>query len=278
MSIVIGDVWSEHGFLNNKYPSPFNSRGKRWKNVSEFVESNGGGRDILLEGVTQKFRSNTHLLSLLDHTGNTPIVGDPLLSSVLTEVRGLLSSRRDQGISAFKRMMLSLSRIIRDDGYTPMQDGREIILSDLEEGDHVVDLVGEKSGTLDIYLSQTINDARIRSILAPYKKGGMTNTYILVGYLSRGAVSRSLTQLGFFHQIKYYAPSELIVDFVSHILSPRVEIASNDDPIYQLPIGSLPEIGADDPLVKQLNIPRPRNGKRTILKVYDFSPHYRVVV
>lgn len=281
MSIIIGNVWSVYGFMNTRYPSPFIARERRWRTVEEFLEANGRDRETMLEANTLKFRSNPHLLNLLEETDTTPIVSDDdVLASVLVEVRSLLADKRGSSLSAFKRMMISLSQIVRENGFTTtLFGGSPILLEDLEEGDYIIELSGNgKEGTLDIYLSSPITDNKIRSIVAPYKKDGLDKLYILIGHLSRGSVARSLSQLSLFHQIKYYSPPELLVDFQAHILSPRIERATEDDPIHNTPIGNLPEISAEDPLIKQLGFSRPRGGKRTILKVYDFNPHYRTVV
>lgn len=281
MTIRVGDIWSMYGYLNNSYPSPFNSRGRRWRNVEEFITANGRDRATILEGVTEKFKSNIHLLNLLEETDSTPIESDdPTLSSVLMEVRTLLSNRRDRGDSAFSRIMVRLSSIVREMGFTTaLWGGRPTPLIDLEEGDYIIELRGsDKEGTLDIHISSPISDSKVKSIIAPYKKEGLTRTYLLVGNLSRGSVARTIAQLSYFHSIKYYSPSELLIDFKGHILSPHIEVCPDTDPIHQVPIGCLSEISSDDPLIKQLGYPKSRGSKRTILMVYDFNPHYRVVV
>lgn len=281
MSIhVPNNVYLPYAFLMNGFPSPFNSRGRRWRTVEEFLGVNGSDRDTILEGVTLKFRSNIHLLNMLQDTHSTPITGEEPLASILMEVRRNLADKSDNDVSSFKRMMISLTQIVRDNGFTSIiWGGREVSLPDMEEGDYIMELRGEdKEGKLDIFLSSQITDSKIRSIITPYKKEALSNLYILIGSLSRGSVARSITQLSFYHSIRYYSPAELLVDFSTHILSPRVELAGDDDPVHQTPMGSLPEISADDPLVKQLGYSRPRGNKRTILKVYDFNPHYRVVV
>lgn len=279
MSLTIRTPWSRYGFLSNKYPSPFNARGRRWRNVEEFISSNGRDRETLLEGVTEKFKSNSHLLVELEGTGDMVILGDGDLPSVITEVRSLLSDRKTRETSSFKRMMISLADIIKKEGFEVTTiAGEEVDITDLPEGDHKIELFGpSRSGTIDLVLSDTITDKKIQSVITPYRSKGLDNLYILVGSLSRNTITRSLAAMSAFHQIRYFSKSELLIEYSKHILTPPVEIVTADDPIYTLPIGSLPEISSDDPFIRQLGI-KPKYGKRLILAVKDHSPHYREVV
>jgi hypothetical protein len=280
MSIVIDGPWSEFGFLSNLYPSPFNSNGRRWRNVQQYIDHYGHDRNILLEAITNKFKSNPHLLVLLDGTGNTDITGDSnVLASVLMEVRDLLSDKSPNQSSSFTRMMVSLTDIIRKEGFTnTYMAGEEVDITSLQEGDYKIELVGDhKKGILDLYLADTITDKKIKTVISPYQSKGLKDMYILVGSLSRNTISKSLASMSGFHGIRYFSPSELLVEYSKHILTPRIEIVPETDPIHDLPIGSFPEISVDDPLIRQMGL-RTSTGKRLILAVYDHSPHYRQVV
>lgn len=281
MSLTIGTSWSNYGFFSNSYPSPFNARGQRWRNVEDFLSYHGRDRDTLLEGVTLKFKSNPHLLVDLEGTRDTPIVGEGDLPSVLTEVRTLLHDKDARETSSFKRMMISLTDIMTKEGFDPSTatvDGVEVDITELPEEDMKIEIQGpNRKGVIDLVLSDTITDKKIQSIISPYRTKGLSDMYVLIGSLSRNTITRSLAAMSSFHQIRYFSKSELLVEYSKHILTPRVEVVPQDDPIHSLPIGSFPEISADDPFIKQLGI-KPKNGLRLILAVHDHSPHYREVV
>jgi DNA-directed RNA polymerase subunit H (RpoH/RPB5) len=280
MSISISEPWEDYGYLSNRYPSPFNARGRRWRNVNDFVLSEGDDRNTLLEGVTEKFRSNSHLLVELEGTGESTIVGEGDLPSVLMEVRSNLSDKSVRETSSFKRMMVSLEEIIKKEGFTGARlEGKPIELSEVQEGDHKIEIHGNgKKGVIDLILSVPITDKKIKTIIDPAKSKGLSDLYIIVGSLSRNTITRSLAAMSSFHQIRYFSGSELLIEYSKHILTPRVEVVSDDDPIHSIPRGHLPEISMDDPFLRQLGIRKTRSDNRLIIAVHDHSPHYREIV
>jgi len=275
MSTMIDGPWGMYGYLSNRYPSPFTARGRRWENVEEFLQVHGRERDVMMEGITQKFRDNIHLLNMLEDL-NIDIESKDETASVILQVKNDLIGMNNTTTGSFYRMMTSLSDIIRKNGFTTTKiGGKEVNLIDLPEAVYIIDISGpdDKVGTIDINIFDPINDSKIKSIINRYKGKGLKDDYYLIGTFTRSAVARNLAILANIHNIRYYNPNELLIDHASHILSPPITIAPPNDPIYRIENNHIPEISGDDPLIKQLNI---RRG--TIIMVMDFSPHYRRVV
>jgi hypothetical protein len=278
MTVTIDGPWGMYGYLSNRYPSPFVARGKRWQNVEEFLHENGRSRDVMMLGITQKFRDNIHLLNMLEDLDvDIHSTDNDETASVIMEVReNLIGKDKSSKVESFSRIMTSLTDIIRKNGFTSAKiKGEEVSLIDLEEGVYIIDISGpdEKVGTIDINISDPINDSKIKSIINKYKGKGLKDDYYLIGRFTRSAVARNLAILANVHNIRYFNPNELLINHAAHILSPQITPASPDDPIHRVENNHIPEISGDDPLIKQLNI---RRGD--IIMVNDFSPHYRRVV
>jgi DNA-directed RNA polymerase subunit H (RpoH/RPB5) len=137
-----------------------------------------------------------------------------------------------------------------------------------------------KFAILDIYLEEGVKlEDRIRQVCeiqSAYKEEEERPVYILVANVGKSV--NILSKLRCYFSNVYFSPSSLFVRPSMHILSPVVQVLKPGDLDWGLvdrlrASSLLPEISRDDPLIKEMGLV-PTN----MIRVFDFSPHYRVIV
>jgi N-glycosidase YbiA len=151
-----------------------------------------------------------------------------------------------------------------------------------DDGNIRIKRTGKKKSTeleaiVDIFLTSKYDEARLEDVIKKHitKENRGKIAYFVVAQLSNQNLNKFL-RIATYNNIKFFSPSELFVTPSKHMLNPIVERVDKDSHTYKFllsMISKLPEISSDDKLIKEMGLV-----PRDIIRVNDFSPHYRVVV
>lgn len=225
---------------------------------------------VLLEGITQKFLQNAELGIKLKNTYPKQLIyennQDNVLGKLLMFVRdNILPTTYGREKNNEDIILSNLQNMLESQGYEILEP-----LVDRTRGLEITKKDGSMA-IVDIYIEEKYPESRLKQIIDRYKKNDVKPTYIIVGYLEKAALSKRITRISTFNNIRYFSPSELLVASQNHVQNPPVRILSPNDPLYNDEnMKSLPEISVNNKLSKDIGL---RRGE--IIEVMDFSPHYR---
>lgn len=249
----------------------------------------------MFQGLMAKFGQDPALIRMLRSTAPFPIVNDDpnpywgsntnMLGRMLVLVRARLVE--DAALTENDILFANLYRNLSGQGYRYIVsvNGNEVQIP-IEEGPResftgmVVRKPSSAIAIVDVYLEGTYPESRLKEVIDLQEtmgtKGGKP-VYILVAYLTRSSMARILRKIRDYDPNIYFSPSSLYLRASEHILTPHVDVVREGDDdwniVSQLKGGRLgSEIDRDDLLVKEMGL-----NVGTIIRVHDFSPHYRVV-
>lgn len=140
---------------------------------------------------------------------------------------------------------------------------------------------------VDVYLQGGYSEERLKEVIGagttaqPGVRSAQTRrerredmAYFVVTQLTKQNLNRFL-RIATFNNVRFFSPSELFVTPSKHMLSPSIERITPDSTEYELIRGmenKLPELASGDKLAKEKGLV-----PRDVIKVNDFSPHYRVI-
>lgn len=253
---------------------------------------------VMLEGLMFKFEQNPVLAVRLKRTAPRLLVdaspddAGNMLGRLLTYLRDNVISYTDTANDdSYNILFENFYRILREQGFTritaigndtvnipldspdiPRTDVRGMMLSGRTVGEGPSAYT--ETALVDIFLTNKYPEERLKEVIEKYKNMVQKPQYLIVGQVAKTGINKILARISAYNNITFYSPSQLFIIPSANQLSPRVEAISEDDDRYlEARSGVLAEISAFDPLMQEKRFMR-----GTILRVYDFSPHYRIVV
>lgn len=253
---------------------------------------------VMLEALRYKFEQHPYLLQQLKSTMNYEIqyISDDPYWGGSTNMLGklLMHIRTHVGINSSSDnntdiMFTNFYSILKDQGFTITSDKTPIMKAPRKSYEKlmVTNDSGTKYGFVDMYLESKYTCANLKAMVEYIekfktdlaKKSDSKNVvvkYFIVASNEASDVIKILNCIAEYVDITYYSPSELYLKPSEHFLNPKLYALDKDSDEYKLisPIvNKISEISRNDKLMKELGY-----GPGTIVRVDDFSPHYRVVV
>lgn len=251
---------------------------------------------VMLDALIFKFKQNMRLAIDLKNTFPRPLVynaprdsywgigenGRNMIGRLLVYIRdNVISLSSDNSSEQLNRMFDNIITMLTNQGYTIITfaggNNIQIPIAQMPRGDTKGMRIQKQNGEtiiMDIYLSERYPESRLKEFVEQYRRVPIKPNYYIIGYVAKGGVQRILTKLASYNNIRFFSPPELFALPSRSLMSPRIEKIIPQDDRYVVAIkGRLGELSVEDPLSKELGLQR-----GDIISVYDFSPHYRIIV
>lgn len=252
---------------------------------------------VMLDALIFKFDQNTRLAIDLKSTFPRPLIenapndsywgigsgnGRNMLGRLLVYIRdNVIAMAPDTASEQNNRMFDNIITMLQNQDYTTIAsiggNATQIPIRDMPRGDARGMRIQKENGEtliLDIYLSERYPEARLKEVIEQHKRLQVKPSYYIIGYVARGGIQRIIAKLASYNNIRFFSPAELFALPSRLLLQPRVEKILPTDERYVVAIKSrLGELSVEDLLSKELGFQR-----GDIIAVYDFSPHYRIIV
>lgn len=252
--------------------------------------------NILYNALLSKFKDNASILDKLLNTAPNILMDqsiDNRLGILLMKVRDSLTPEINPLNGTTQILYDNLYSILNDQGFStiiylngdsvniPILDGPRVDTSGMIlrgkplEKQTKPKIVQYELAIIDIYIHDEYTKTRMNTIIEKYKHDENKPIYYVIAQLNKTSMNEMLRKAAFAN-IRFFSPSELYVVPSRSMLTPSVTKLTSDNPIYNYMRSiqsKLPELSASDKFAKEKGLVQ-----GDIILVYDFSPHYRVIV